>query len=181
MNIVSINIKRGVLLVKRKRVASMIQLGKVDVYFTQESKLPKLDSNLASLLWGDSNVEWSKFGIVGSTGAIFILCRKDLLKLSCSFKGEGFVGLNAEWKGRDLFFVNVFSSCALIIKRKLWRDLVATKNNFGRGDWLVGNGFNSATCSSERKGASGEGVEGRCWNSMAFIRGGKMDGLDGYG
>ncbi|KAI5447520.1 hypothetical protein KIW84_015105 [Lathyrus oleraceus] len=93
-------------LVKRKRIAHLIRAGKVNICFIQESKLSSLDLNVVSSLWGDVNVEWSESGAVGTTWGFSILWRKDLLKLSFSFRGEGFVGVNAEW-----MVVNVYSPC----------------------------------------------------------------------
>lgn len=133
MNILLINIRVGGNLVKRKRIAHLIRAGKVNICFIQESKLSSLDLNVVSSLWGDVNVEWSESGAVGTTWGFSILWRKDLLKLSFSFRGEGFVGVNAEWMGQDLFFVNVYSPCQLSLKRRLWRDLIVMKNKFSRG------------------------------------------------
>lgn len=53
MNLLSINIRGGGNKVKSKKIAHLNQSGKVDISFTQESKLASLDDNLTASLWGD--------------------------------------------------------------------------------------------------------------------------------
>ncbi|CAK8541086.1 unnamed protein product [Lathyrus sativus] len=99
MNILSINIRGGGSIVKRKRLAHLIQSGKVDIFFVQETKLSGVDLKMTVSLWGgggDDSVEWNEAGSVGASGRIIILWRKELLKLLFSFRGIDFVGVNAE-------------------------------------------------------------------------------------
>lgn len=42
-----------------------------------------------------------------------------MLKISLSFKGEGFMGVNVIWRGQEIFFMNVYSSCHLVLKKRL--------------------------------------------------------------
>lgn len=48
------------------------------------------------------------------------------------------MGVNIEWRGQEIFLVIVYSSCHLLLKKRLWRELVILKNKFSRGGWIVG-------------------------------------------
>lgn len=130
MNLMFINIKGRSNIVKRKRIACLIQASKIDVCFIQETKLASLDELIVSLLWGDSNVKWTESGVVGSAGGVVILWEEGFT--------QGFVGVNIEWRGQEIFLVIVYSSCHLLLKKRLWRELVGLKNKFSRGGWIVG-------------------------------------------
>lgn len=55
--------------------------------------------------------------------------KKGSFDLYFSVVGEGFVGIKVRWKGSVLFFVNTYSSCSLLLKRKLWSELIDCKRN----------------------------------------------------
>lgn len=44
---------------------------------------------------------------------------KYLLSLNYSFKGDGFVGVNVEWKGKTYNFVNIYAPCNNMKRRNL--------------------------------------------------------------
>ncbi|CAK8542070.1 unnamed protein product [Lathyrus sativus] len=139
MNIISINIIGCGSIVKRKRLTCLIQSCNVDICFIQETKLEFMDDYLASSsIWGNSEVEWSVLGSKGVAEGIATLWEKNAIKLNCNFIGEGFLGLNAEWNGKDIFFINVYSPCKVPLKRKLWKELVEVKGIFDRGSWAIG-------------------------------------------
>lgn len=56
MNILSINIRDGGNRVKRRRNGQLIQSGKYDMCFIQESKLSLMDDYVASSFWGSKEV-----------------------------------------------------------------------------------------------------------------------------
>ncbi|XP_058775028.1 uncharacterized protein LOC131649274 [Vicia villosa] len=64
------------------------------------------------------------------------------------------MGLCAEFKGQVVYFVNIYSSCLLAGKHRLWAELVDLKNKFGGGWWCVGGDFNSTREGSEIMGSS---------------------------
>lgn len=107
----SFNIIGGGNRVKKRRINHIIQSGEINLCFLQESKLCVIDGNLAALLWGNKDVEWSEIGVVRVGGGIVIFWRKNLLSLNYSFRGDGYVGVNAGWKGVEYNFVNVYSPC----------------------------------------------------------------------
>lgn len=43
------------------------------------------------------------------------------------FKSGGFIGINAEWKEINFYFISVYSSCNLVDKTNLWAHLVNLK------------------------------------------------------
>jgi hypothetical protein len=68
--------------------------------------------------------------------------------------GEGFVGLCLEWGVKKIicFMVNVYSKCDLSSKRRLWRNICMSKEDFGGGKWCVIGDFNSVLFPEERRG-----------------------------
>ncbi|CAK8570842.1 unnamed protein product [Lathyrus sativus] len=131
MNILSINLRGGSSVVKRRRLAHLIQSGKVDICFVQESKLVAVNLEMTSSLWGDPNVECSESGACGASGGIIILWRKGILNLNFSFRGVGF--------------------------RKFWSDLMGMKSRLNRGCWIVSGDFNAVLRDNERKRVSVSG------------------------
>ncbi|XP_058741630.1 uncharacterized protein LOC131614017 [Vicia villosa] len=152
MIVVSYNIRGGGSRIKRKRVGFLIQKEDTDVCFIQESKLKEVDIGVVKELWGKDNVEWSSSDAIGASGGMLIMWRKDLFCLIFSFKGIGFIGMGVSWKGSLIYFVNVYASCDLSIRRRTWRRLVEIKNSFPVGSWCVGGDFNSVTHVDERVG-----------------------------
>lgn len=50
-----------------------------------------------------------------------------------SFKGMGFIEINAEWKWINFYFIGVYSPCNLN-KINLWADLVSFKKKLSLGN-----------------------------------------------
>lgn len=48
----------------------------------------------------------------------------------------------SEWNGHIYFIINIYSSCNIYDKRKLWGDLINLKSKFNHGDWCLGEDFN---------------------------------------
>lgn len=51
----------------------MLQSGKVDVCFLQETKLSLFNLNLAEGLWRAKDMEWTHLDSVGTSGGLVIL------------------------------------------------------------------------------------------------------------
>ncbi|PNX62796.1 cysteine-rich receptor-like protein kinase, partial [Trifolium pratense] len=76
--------------------------------------------------------------------------------------GEGYVGVCLEWSVLKTvsFVVNFYLKCDLPSKRRLWNNIILSKNEFGSGNWCVVGDFNVVVASEERRGVSLE----RCFN-----------------
>ncbi|PNY11621.1 cysteine-rich receptor-like protein kinase, partial [Trifolium pratense] len=105
-------------------------------------------------LWGHKDVEWVAKGSVGLSGGLLIMWNADLFKVKFCFSGDNFLGLCVEWKEGTLYIINVYSSCSLAGKRKLWSDLLDFKLNNEQGDWCLGGDFNAVMKAGERKGST---------------------------
>lgn len=55
------------------------------------------------------------------------------------------------FRGTKCFFVNVYSSCMLSKKRRLWGRLIELRGLWG-GEWCVGGNFNSVRFESQHIG-----------------------------
>ncbi|GAU46956.1 hypothetical protein TSUD_403050 [Trifolium subterraneum] len=87
-----------------------------------------------------------------------------------SFTGDGFLGIYVEWKVGLLYIVNVYSSCNISGKRKLWPDLVDFKLNNEPGEWCLEGEFNSILKVGERRGSScGAWRQGKRIEFIQFI------------
>ncbi|XP_058782487.1 uncharacterized protein LOC131656963 [Vicia villosa] len=152
MIIFSLNLRGGGNRAKRKRVGYLVQKGDVDICFIQEIKLSGLECNMVKEMWGDNQVEWSHLDANGTSGGILTMWKKDLFKLLFSFHGEGFLGLCMEKEGNLIYFVNVYASCNLNVRKRSWDKLREFKNNNSKGSWCIGGDFNSITSLEERIG-----------------------------
>ncbi|XP_058767708.1 uncharacterized protein LOC131641427 [Vicia villosa] len=154
MIIVSYNIRGGGSRLKRKRIGYMIQKEGVDVCFIQESKLRMVEVGVVKEFWGNDSVEWYSMDVVGASGGMLILWRKDLFTPVFSFRGLGFIGLCVSMNGSTIFFINVYAPCDLAARRRSWDQLLELKKAHPGGNWCVGGYFNSIAHEEERRGIS---------------------------
>ncbi|XP_058726991.1 uncharacterized protein LOC131598402 [Vicia villosa] len=152
MIIGTLNIRGGGSWIKRKHICSIIQKGKADVFFLQETKLSSISDVVARSLWGNSDVDFSFSESEGRSGGILILWKASSVSVVLSFRGKGFLGIKVCWKKKFFYLVNVYAACSLPLKRIMWDDLADLKLKFNDGDWLIGGDFNSIKKSSERVG-----------------------------
>lgn len=72
-----------------------------------------------------------------------MLWRREIFASKFSFRREIFVGIKANFKGTICYFVSVYSSCNLEMKRKMWEQLITLKMKWSDGKWCVAGDFNS--------------------------------------
>ncbi|XP_058741999.1 uncharacterized protein LOC131614433 [Vicia villosa] len=154
MIIGSLNIRGGGSWIKRKRISCIIQRGKADVFFIQESKLRSVSDIVARSFWGNSDVDFSFSESEGRSGGIIILWKASTISVVFSFRGTGFMGIKVSWKNKFYYLVNVYAACSLSTKCNMWKELVDLKQKFRDGDWLIGGDFNAIKKRSERVGSS---------------------------
>ncbi|XP_058726479.1 uncharacterized protein LOC131597832 [Vicia villosa] len=159
MNILFSNIRGCNSALKRRKLRSIIAKGQPDVMFLQETKIQNMSESFAESLWGNENIEWSAKDSNGASGGTIILWKKGCIEPLFSFRAEGVLGIGAEHKGQLYSFVNIYSSCAMIGKRKLWSELVELKNRLAGSWWCIGGDFNSIRGRTERMG--------RCMNTRS--------------
>ncbi|GAU33007.1 hypothetical protein TSUD_358740 [Trifolium subterraneum] len=83
---------------------------------------------LCCSLWGNDDCDWVSLPAAGSSGGILSIWRKSLGFIVFSFKG----------------------------KRRLWNDILMTKNGFGDIVWCVVGDFNSVIEVTERRGVASD-------------------------
>src|ERR1044072_8179001 len=122
MNVGTFNIRGGGNSTKRRRIAQIITKEKADLCFFQETKLKKLEERVVKSFWGFEECEWSAMESEGHSGGLLTIWRKDAISPGFSFRTKGALGVNAEWKGINCYFVNVYAPCNRVDKRILWRN-----------------------------------------------------------
>lgn len=60
-----------------------------------------------------------------------------MLSLNFTFRGKGFIGVNAEWRDGVYNFVSVYSPCNTNDKRGLWSSLISKNSIIGWGIGLL--------------------------------------------
>lgn len=61
---------------------------------------------------------WSAKGAKGSSGGMLTLWNATCFNFLCSFEGEGFIGIQLNWKNKIVYVVNVYSYCFIQNKRR---------------------------------------------------------------
>ncbi|CAK8535430.1 unnamed protein product [Lathyrus sativus] len=138
---------RVVAIVKKKGIA--------DVCFLQETKCKSMKDVMVKSFWGDEDCLWSVSDSSGQSGGILTIWRAVFLTPLFSFRGSGFLGLSVIWRGKKCLFLNVYSSCVLSEKCKMWAEILDLKSKFFFGEWVVGGDFNSTKCKEEKRGKGG--------------------------
>ncbi|XP_058725892.1 uncharacterized protein LOC131597200 [Vicia villosa] len=169
MIIVTINIRGGGNLIKRKGIGYLNQSNRTDVCFLQETKLTTFSQKFAEDFWGAKDVDWTHKHSEGASGGSVILWRKNSLNLIQSFKGVGFLGLKVKCKssGVSINLVNIYAPCTSLGRRKMWLQLSDLKRNAVGEEWCIGGDYNSVLFKEERLGKHG-GHQGK--DSEAFHR-----------
>lgn len=121
MNISFHNIRGYGSLANKKHITQLIRREDFNVCFIQETKLKEVDENFVFALWGNKDMDWSFKGANGRSGGLLTMWKKSFLDVCFSFIGEGFLGINVDWKRGNNNLVNVYSSCSIHLKRKLWK------------------------------------------------------------
>lgn len=79
----------------------------------QEAKLQIVKKRDVHSMWGEKEVDSSFKGASEKSGGILIMWKISVINLIYSFMSDGFVGLSALWKNRQIYLVNIYSSCLL--------------------------------------------------------------------
>lgn len=138
---------------KRNIISQIISSGNAKILFIQESKLKIMDSIIISSLWRNQEVGWSSSNANGQSGGIITLWKKDFVDPIYSFKRDGFLRLKMRWKNNMYYVINAYFACCIILKMKIWSELLDMKNKMVDGIWILGGDFNSTSNSYERKGS----------------------------
>jgi hypothetical protein len=132
----------------------LVRKEKLEFLAIQETKLENVTDSLCHSLWGGEDCQWAFHPSSGNSGGLLSIWSKVVAQFRFSFVGEGFVGVCLEWGAHKnvCYVVNVYSSCDIHGKRRLWEGLLAGKQQFGRGVWGVMGDFNAVLNQEERKG-----------------------------
>ncbi|XP_058726433.1 uncharacterized protein LOC131597778 [Vicia villosa] len=120
----------------------------------------------AKSFWREEGINFSVSDSEGMSGCLITLWNSSKLKVVCSFKGTGFLGIKVLSMDKVFYVCNVYSPCSLSTKRVLWKNLLNVKDKFNDGEWLIGGDFNSVKNGGEKKGRSE--IENRAeWEEFA--------------
>lgn len=98
---------------------------KDDLCFIQETKLKTMMEDIVKSMWGDSPVEWSSKDSQGLSGGMLIIWRKGIITPSFRFYAGGYLGVCADFKGRRCYFINVYSFCNSMLKKRMWVSMIS--------------------------------------------------------
>ncbi|CAK8576681.1 unnamed protein product [Lathyrus sativus] len=153
MNVVSYNNRGCGRSIKRRRITKIIEEGKTDMCFIQETKIQNLKEEDVKSIWGKVAFGWSAFGARGSVGAMLTVWRVSLIQPILSFKVTRLLVFNVVWKAVNCYFVNVYSLCDMGGKRRFWVELIEWKRKLPEGEWLVREDYNAIKSLEEKKGS----------------------------
>ncbi|XP_058786229.1 uncharacterized protein LOC131660883 [Vicia villosa] len=152
MIIGSFNIRGGGNALKRRRISSLVIKSKADIFFIQETKLTNMHDFVAKIFWNRKDIGFSYSNSLGRSGGLLTLWKEDMFDVLLSFKGEGFLGVKVCKNNNFFYLINVYSSCEIVKKRRLWSKLLELKQIFNDGEWIIGGDFNAIKVREERKG-----------------------------
>lgn len=135
----------------------LVKSQKPDMLCVQETKMLGIDRNMCSTLWEGDDFDWKAKDAEGRSGGLWILWRKDSFVLESVFQGSNYLGLVRFW-GVDklqVTIINVYASCDLRGKMRLWEELLAQMVDRGEGRSCILGDFNSIKSPHERKGVAG--------------------------
>ncbi|XP_058763699.1 uncharacterized protein LOC131637125 [Vicia villosa] len=107
---------------------------------------------MAKSFWSINGIGYSFSNSSGRSGGLLTLWKEDVVEVINSFKGEGYLGVKFRKNLNFFYLVNVYSSCDIDKKRRLWSRLLELKESYDDGEWIMGGDFNAIKKRSERKG-----------------------------
>lgn len=120
--------------------------------------------------WNRERIGFSVSNSEGMSGDIISLWNTDKVDVLFSLRGEGFLVIKVMWEENLYYVCNVYSSCVLSDKRKLWKNLLDNMSQFHDGEWILDGDFNAIKTSSERKGRNDGGSKIEWEKFSCFIR-----------
>jgi hypothetical protein len=156
--------------VKRQKIRDLVRRENIDFLAIQETKMEAIPDNFIANLWGSGDCGWVSLPAIGNSGDILSIWNKVKSSLIFSFVGDGFVGvcLNLLDENRVCYVVNVYAKCNIQDKRRLWGNLLMSKEGFGEGLWCVLGDFNSVRDTYERRGINYSSIGGRSLEMVEF-------------
>lgn len=100
-------------------------------------------------------MDWSAMDSEGASRGLITMWKKDAFSSLFSFKGENFLGIKVGFKGKYCYFVNVYSSCNIELKRNMWDHLLSLMRKWEDVDWCVAGDVNSIRILEEINGCGG--------------------------
>lgn len=143
MNILSFNICGYDFLAKKRKLKYLISEGSFKVCLIQETKIQKMEDKGIWSLWGGSEVEWTSKPSQGKFGGLQTMWKASLFNLIFSFKGEGYVGVDAARKVFSIYLVNIYSSYYIHEKREFWKDLSDSKRRMPNDERCIVKDINA--------------------------------------
>ncbi|XP_057425694.1 uncharacterized protein LOC130719065 [Lotus japonicus] len=141
---------------KRRVIRELVLQQQVELICIQETKLETVDASLCSQIWGDTEFEWKMVPSINRGGGILCIWKQGIFNLQEFVIGNGFLGLVGVWGDMTVssVIVNVYSSCHIEEKRRMWEELLDWKRRSSSTIWCVGGDFNSVREEDERRGVA---------------------------
>lgn len=169
MNIVSINIRGGGSLVKRRRIYNLIKSGKVDFVLIQETKCDSVDDKFVSSFWSQEEISCSCSFSSGKSGGLFSIWKSSETCYVFSFSGVGFLDVTVVCKGIFYNILNIYSMCNILLKITLWKDIMSLIKKYVDEEWIISGDFNAISKLSEKKGSPNFNKQGEIREFRDFL------------
>jgi len=158
MKLLSWNVRGLGGLEKRREVRLLVGEKLPWIVCLQETKLSVCDSFLVSLLWGNSNCNFSFRPSKGASGGILIMWDNMEVEVWSSVSRQHFLLIHDKFlkSNEEFYFFNVYAPCGLREKEALWESSL-TRLQLLRGKQVcVCGDFNVVWSVEERRSVRGE-------------------------
>ncbi|KAL8511922.1 hypothetical protein ACS0TY_018386 [Phlomoides rotata] len=155
MKIISYNIRGVGSRTKRKEVRDLVKQTRADVCCIQESKKEQVSEIFCKSLWGNwSKIGWAIKGSEGSSGGIITIWNAETFSSSSNWHAPGMLVVNGFWiaSGVPCVIINVYSSCYLVDKLRMWDMIKSVSLQNSEECVCVVGDFNAIKEESERVG-----------------------------
>lgn len=93
MKLITYNIRGLGGRVKKKEIKDMVRDQKPDMLCLQETKMEGVDRRMSSSLWEGDDFDWACKDVVGRSGGLLAIWKKDCFELQSIFCGPNYLGL----------------------------------------------------------------------------------------
>ena len=154
MRILTLNVRGFGNSLKWRHVKDYIRKEDVKMVCLQEVRMESFSLNKCCQLWGDNDIDYLYSEPLNGAGGILTIWHKIFFQCTNHIIDRWFIvfiGLAKE-VNTPVIIVNVYSSCIMQVKRKMWADLLEIRQREQCNSWCVLGDFNFVRNERERRG-----------------------------
>jgi len=140
-------------LVNLRYLKELTKLEEINMLYTQETKLSKINKQKCYQLWEDNDIDFVHSEALNGYGGILIVWHSSSIQCSRHISSKHFVIVFGKCLDKNIpvVILNVYLSCNIKDKISLWMELEKLRENETCKSWCILGDFNTIKKKEERR------------------------------